>query len=277
MSRLGAGIGTRGPGEKKLETDRRRIRRRIYELECDIDELAKQRDLRRAQRKKNAVPVVALVGYTNAGKSTLLNALSGSDVLAENMLFATLDPVTRSMELPEGTRILLSDTVGFIRKLPHDLVQAFRSTLEEVRYADLILHVVDASNPRAEEQMAVVEEVLVDLQVDDTPSLTVYNKSDRLPEEKLQHLQSEGNSLYISARTGKGLAELASIVEKKLTGLDKVGDLFIPYHRGDLEAMVRRNGLVLEEDFGEKGWTLRLRGPQSLWGAVEKALTQDKA
>ena len=169
----------RGPGEKKLEIDRRRIRRRIYELEQELAEVEKQRSLRRTARDKQGVPLVALVGYTNAGKSTLLNALSEAQVLAEDKLFATLDPVVRQVTLPKGTRILLSDTVGFINKLPTELVEAFRSTLEEVREADLILHVIDSACPHYEVQMQVVEQVLSSLGAGNTPRLEVYNKTDK--------------------------------------------------------------------------------------------------
>ena len=203
LSRLGGGIGTRGPGEKKLEIDRRRIKRRIFELSEELGEIEKQRSLRRARREKNSTPVVALVGYTNAGKSTLLNALTDASVLAEDMLFATLDPVVRQAELPNGTEVLISDTVGFINKLPHDLVEAFRSTLEEAANADIILHVVDRSSPYYESQMAVVEDVLSKLGALDIPRINVYNKCDLTGE------RTPNDGVFISAAKGTGIDEAA--------------------------------------------------------------------
>ncbi len=250
MSRQGAsGVGMRGPGEKKLEIDRRRIHRRIYELEQELKEVEKQRTVRRAVRRKSEVPVVALVGYTNAGKSTLLNALSNSDVLAEDKLFATLDPVVRSITLPNGTPCLISDTVGFINKLPHELVQAFRSTLEEVRDADLILHVVDASCPYYEVQMRVTEQVLESLGAGNTPYIEVYNKCD-LPDAVPGRRE---NAVPISARTGRGLDALLARVEQELNRSQERVELVIPYDRYDAVRVLHEIGTVLSESHEADG------------------------
>ena len=205
LSRQGGGIGTRGPGEKKLEIDRRRIRERISRLKTELEQVKTNRTVQRKRRMENGVPVVCIVGYTNAGKSTLLNRLTGSEVLSEDKLFATLDPTTRSLELPDGQQVLLTDTVGFIHKLPHHLIQAFRSTLEEARYSDYILHVVDASNPRMDIQMHTVYETLRELEIAGRPVVTAFNKADRehIP-EVLKDFQAD--IVYrISAKTGAGI------------------------------------------------------------------------
>lgn len=249
LSRLGGGIGTRGPGEKKLEIDRRRIRRRIYELTCELEEVDKQRTLRRARREKGAVPLVALVGYTNAGKSTLLNAVSHADVLAEDKLFATLDPVVRQVELPRGTPVLFSDTVGFINKLPHDLVDAFRSTLEEVVNADLILHIVDVSCPHYKAQMDVVEGVLSSLGASDLPCIEVYNKADRLAEKPT----GKHGALYISALDGAGVDDLLARVEEELGVFRKTVEVLIPYAKYEAMNFLRGEGRILSEEHLESG------------------------
>ena len=250
MSRQGAsGVGMRGPGEKKLEIDRRRIRRRIYELEQELKEVEKQRGIRRAVRKKSETPIAALVGYTNAGKSTLLNVLSDSDVLAEDKLFATLDPVVRSITLPNGTPCLLSDTVGFINKLPHDLVQAFRSTLEEVRDADLILHIVDASCPYYEVQMRVTQQVLESLGAGNTPCIEVYNKCD-LPEAIPSKREK---AVAISARTGMGIPTLLERIETELNRTQRRVELVIPYDRYEAIRVLHEIGTVLSESHEADG------------------------
>ena len=250
MSRQGAsGVGMRGPGEKKLEIDRRRIRRRVFELEQELSEVEKQRGLRRTARKKNAVPLVALVGYTNAGKSTLLNALSDSDVLAEDKLFATLDPVVRRVTLPNGTECLLSDTVGFINKLPHELVQAFHSTLEEVHDADLILHVVDSACPHYDIQMRVVEQVLTELGAGNTPLIEVYNKADR---EDAAPRKRDG-AVTISAKTGLGIETLLDKVETALNRTQTRVELVIPYDKFDAMNTVREIGTILSESYEADG------------------------
>ena len=229
LSRLGGGIGTRGPGEKKLEIDRRRIRRRVFELETELSEIEKQRGLRRESRKANRIPLVALVGYTNAGKSTMLNALTDSNVLAEDKLFATLDPVVRKITLSGGTEALLSDTVGFINKLPHDLVEAFKSTLEEVSNSDLILQVVDISCPYHEKQMRVVDGVLESLHAADIPRIIVFNKADAVPSCDLP-AESE-NRLNVSALRGTGIEKLLSAVELKLNSARTEVDILVPYSK----------------------------------------------
>ncbi|MBO4306223.1 MAG: GTPase HflX, partial [Clostridia bacterium] len=229
LSRLGGGIGTRGPGEKKLEIDRRRIRRRVYELEEELAGVTKQRELRSEGRRGGGTPLIALVGYTNAGKSTLLNALTNAGVLAEDKLFATLDPVVRGIKLPSGTEAILSDTVGFINKLPHDLVNAFRSTLEEVSKADVILHIIDISSDYHEAQMRVVEDVLSDLGAGDTPRINVFNKCDLLGEYPHATPDTDARPLlFISAKNGRGLEELLDAAETLLNSGRHEIDIVIP-------------------------------------------------
>jgi len=250
LSRLGGGIGTRGPGESKLETDRRTIRRRITELERDVKELEKQRGVRRTMREKAGVATVAIVGYTNSGKSTLLNALSGSDLVAEDKLFATLDPVTRKVELP-GMPALMTDTVGFIKKLPHDLVDAFRSTLEEALHADLLLHVVDASAPDASQQYRTAEAVLESLGASGKPRVVALNKVDRLQGEPVYFDTSGAPRIEISAATGQGLETLLSTMAEIIARSKKPFDFEIPYDRTDIVALAHRIGDVKSEEYLE--------------------------
>ena len=218
LSRLGGGIGTRGPGETKLESDRRHIRRRIKNLKLQLAEVQRQRETRRARRQKIGLPTVALVGYTNAGKSTLLNALTDAGVLAEDKLFATLDPTARALRLPDGRQVLLIDTVGLVRRLPHHLVDAFRSTLEEAARADVLLNLCDASSPEAAEHLRVTRELLASLGCIDRPILTVFNKCDRLPGSEILLPGEDRQSLRISARTGEGLPALLEAVAAALIG-----------------------------------------------------------
>ncbi|MDR1619772.1 MAG: GTPase HflX [Clostridiales bacterium] len=249
LSRQGAGIGTRGPGEKKLEIDRRRIRGRIHELEEDLNEIVRQRGVRRWRREKNAVPLVALAGYTNAGKSTLLNAVSGAGVYAADMLFATLDPVVRQVTLPNGTQALFSDTVGFINKLPHELVRAFRSTLEEVARADIILHVIDSANPAFDAQMRVVEEALLELGAIDTPRINVFNKIDNPAAAPARR----GEHAFVSAKTGTGIEALLTQIENKLNAGQALREFIVPYESYDALAHIRGAGRVLSEEHLEDG------------------------
>ena len=250
LSRQGSsGVGMRGPGEKKLEIDRRRIHRRIYELNQELQEIEKQRSLRRSSRKKNDIPLVALVGYTNAGKSTLLNQLSGSSVLAEDRLFATLDPVIRKVSLPEGTECLVSDTVGFINKLPHELVQAFHSTLEEVKNADLILHVIDSACPYYDIQMKVVENVLSQLGASDIPVIEVYNKIDLSGESH----KNRSRAVSISAKNAYGIDELLNKIESELNQSQIRISVIIPYDKFDAMNTIREIGTILTEQYEEDG------------------------
>jgi GTP-binding protein HflX len=269
MSRQGAsGVGMRGPGEKKLEIDRRRIRRRIFELEQELKEIEKQRSVRRSVREKSEVPIVALVGYTNAGKSTLLNVLSESDVLAEDKLFATLDPVVRSITLPNGTPCLLSDTVGFINKLPHELVEAFKSTLEEVRNADLILHVVDASCPYYEVQMRVTEQVLESLGAADTPVIEVYNKCDlntAIP-------RTRERAVAISAKTGMGIDALSAAIETELNRTQQRVELVIPYDKYNAIRVLHEIGTILSESHEADGTHVTAMLEQSKLYRLKNAL-----
>ena len=255
LSRQGGGVGTRGPGEKKLEIDRRRIRRRVFELEQELNEIEKQRSLRRERRTKNEIPVVALVGYTNAGKSTLLNLLSDAQVLAEDKLFATLDPVVRQVTLRDGTVCLLSDTVGFINKLPHDLVSAFHSTLEEVADADVILHVVDASSSYYEVQMRVVEDVITSLGAGDTPRINVYNKMDVVTAP----VGLRGNAVRISAKEGTGIDGLLDEIAGILADSQVSFDLVVPYDRYDVMQLLYQLNAVQSEDHLEDGTHVSVR------------------
>lgn len=269
LSRQGAsGVGMRGPGEKKLEIDRRRIRRRVFELEQELAEIGKQRGLRRERRMSSAVQAVALVGYTNAGKSTLLNRLSGSDVLAEDQLFATLDPVVRQVALPSGAECLLSDTVGFINKLPHELVRAFHSTLEEVKNAALILHVIDATSAYADVQMRVVEDVLAQLGVADTPCINVYNKADALSAPP----PMRGDAVCISARTGAGVETLLQRMEQALSSAQVRVELTVPYDRYEAIRLLHQLGAVQSESHEADGThVVAMLDESQLW-RVQKAL-----
>ena len=250
LSRLGGGIGTRGPGETQLEVDRRRIRRRIDDLEAQLKEIKKQRDLRRARREKTGQTTVALVGYTNAGKSTLLNALSGADVLVEDKLFATLDPVLRRVELPENRECLVVDTVGFIRKLPHQLVQAFRSTLEEALYADLLVVVSDLSSPNYAQQRATVFEVLNDLGASDKPVLEALNKADQA---SIGGIVEPADAILISAKNGDGLDKLKAEISRRIAALRHRAELVIPYAKGGVLSLIHERGQVLGEEYTAEG------------------------
>jgi len=251
LSRLGGGIGTRGPGETKLETDRRHIRGRISELKRQLEDIVRTRELHRERRRKSGITQVALVGYTNAGKSTLLRELTAADVYVENQLFATLDPTSRTWALPSGKEVVLTDTVGFIQNLPHDLVAAFRATLEEVNEADLILHVVDSSSPMRDEQMAVVADILQQLGAGDKPQLVVYNKKDRCGDACRALLPDGGDSLFISALDRSDLAQLAEAVQERLAGDTRT--FVIPADRGDLISLIYRSGEVEAQEVEQEG------------------------
>ncbi len=253
MSRLGGGIGTRGPGEKKLETDRRYIKERIAELNRDLKEIEVHRELLRGQRGKKGTPVVSLVGYTNAGKSTLINRLTDAGVLAEDKLFATLDTTTRKVKLPNGSEILLTDTVGFIQKLPHHLIQAFRATLEEMKYADILLHVVDASNPNRKEQMDVVYDTLRSLGCEKTPVITVFNKMDREVELPLPLDGICCGRQQISAVTGMGIEEMLSGIETLLKTFRRSVKALLPYTEGALLGWVHGRCEILSEEHTAEG------------------------
>ena len=274
LSRLGGGIGTRGPGEKKLEIDRRRIRRRIYELEEELKEVAKQRSLRSESRRTGRTPLAALVGYTNAGKSTLLNALTDAGVLAEDKLFATLDPVVRQIELPGGTDVILSDTVGFINKLPHDLINAFRSTLEEVTRADIILHVIDISSGYHDTQMRVVEEVLSDLNAGNVPRIDVFNKCDTLGEFPSQRVEGgDRRRVFISAKEKIGLDTLLSAVEELVNSKKAEIDTVIPYSKYEAVSFIYKAGTVIEEEHTEEGTRIRAYLEGADLGQLKKLLS----
>ncbi|HEX2025228.1 MAG TPA: GTPase HflX [Actinomycetota bacterium] len=271
MSRMGGGIGTRrGPGETKMEVDRRRIRSRIAKLRRDLADLAKARTVKRGTRERSGVPQIALAGYTNAGKSSLMNAVTGADVVVADQLFATLDPTVRRIRLPGGRMATLSDTVGFVRKLPHDLVEAFRSTLEEVALASLIVHVADASAPEVEEQVSAVREVLGEIGAGDIPEVLALNKTDVLSEVQLARARRRfPDAVAISARTGEGLEDLLSRIEQALPSLPIQVDLMVPYDRQDVVARLHREAEVDAAEPGQDGTSIhaRVREDQLDWVA----------
>jgi GTP-binding protein HflX len=253
MSRLGGGIGTRGPGETALESERRAIMRRIQRVKVDLTDLERTRRLKRQQRKRTGVPVVALVGYTNAGKSTLLRKLTDADVLVQNQLFSTLDPTTRRLQLELGHEVLITDTVGFVRKLPHQLVEAFRSTLEEVTEATILMHVVDASRD-PERQIAAVETVLKDIGVTDSPILLVMNKIDLLSDVELDKLYGRfPDAVFVSAAKDIGMDEVRRRVGVELSKIKVEVVLDVPYDRGDIVARIHQDGDVLDESYSDTG------------------------
>ena len=267
LSRLGGGIGTRGPGEKKLEMDRRLIRTRISRLKAELRDVVKHREVQRKQRQKNHLPVVCIVGYTNAGKSTLLNTLTGASVLSEDKLFATLDPTTRLLTLDDGQQLLLTDTVGFIRKLPHNLVEAFKSTLEEAKYADYIIHVVDASNPQAEIQMHIVYETLKELGALGKKTITLFNKQDRVSGESFRDLRAD-HTLKISARTGEGLEEFKQLLSEILAEGQIYMERLFPYSEAGQIQLIREYGQLLSEEYTEGGIAVKARVPREIYPKV---------
>lgn len=272
MSRLGGGIGTRGPGEKKLEIDRRLINDRIAQLKRELTEVQKHRDITRAKREKNQVPVVAIVGYTNAGKSTLLNRLTDAGVLEEDKLFATLDPTTRILELEGRQQVLLTDTVGFIRKLPHHLIEAFKSTLEEAKYADIIFHVVDASNPKRDKQMYIVYETLDKLGVKDKKIVTLFNKQDkRTEEEPLRDFRSDHN-MGISAITGKGLEEVKQLLSELLRENKIYIERILPFDKAGVIQAIRKQGELLEEEYIPEGISIKAYVPMEIYGIIPEGI-----
>lgn len=267
LSRLGGGIGTRGPGEKKLETDRRLIRSRITALKEELAQVEKHRDLIRSRRSSGNLKTAAIVGYTNAGKSTLLNTMTGAEVLSEDKLFATLDPTTRILNLEDGQQILLTDTVGFIRKLPHHLVEAFKSTLEEAKYADYIIHVVDASNPQAEMQMHVVYETLQQLGAAGKKVITLLNKQDLVSGEQIRDFRAD-YTLKISAKTGEGLSELGALLSRLLSEEQIYIERLFPYQEAGKIQLIREFGQLLSEEYKENGIAVRARVPMEIYSRV---------
>lgn len=264
LSRLGGGIGTRGPGEKKLEIDRRVIKERIAQLGRELEDVKQHREVMRKQRIKGSLPVVAIVGYTNAGKSTLLNHLTLAGVLEEDKLFATLDPTSRSYILGNGQEIIMTDTVGFIKKLPHHLINAFRSTLEEAKYADIILHVVDISNPSADEQIATVYETLGRLGIQDKPVITAFNKTDKVDVLPVIKDFKADRTVYIAAKHEKGLDKLSAAIEAEVLKSRNYIEKLIPYSDAGIINRIRKSGNILEEDYREDGIYIRAYADKSI-------------
>jgi GTPase len=272
LSRLGGGIGTRGPGEKKLEMDRRAIRGRISNLKRELEEIERHRDLLREKRRSSSLRTAAIVGYTNAGKSTLLNTLTDAGVLEEDKLFATLDPTTRVLELPSGQNLLLTDTVGFINKLPHHLIEAFKSTLEEASYADYLIHVADAHNPNLEEEMRVVYETLEELGADQKKCITVFNKMDLLDEKEREELDLHDphaeRVIYASVKQNAGTEEIKKALEELLMEEQILIERLIPYNRSSLLAQIREYGSLLEEEYRADGIQIKAYVPLELYGRL---------
>lgn len=264
LSRLGGGIGTRGPGEKKLEVDRRLIRDRISQLKKELEDIERSRQTTRNLRSSNKVPVVAIVGYTNAGKSTLLNKLTGAGILAEDKLFATLDPTTRNLQLDSGTQVLFTDTVGFIRKLPHHLIEAFKSTLEEAKYADIILHVVDGSNPDYDKQMKTVYETLKRLGVENKTIITAFNKVDKIEDLSLCKDEAADKVVCISAKHGDYLPDLLDIIEQVMLEQKVLMDEVLPYDMAGIIQDIRKYGQLLVEEYVQDGIRVKAYVPKEL-------------
>ena len=267
LSRLGGGIGTRGPGEKKLESDRRLIRKRITALKEELSQVEKHRELLRTGRTRGKMKTVAIVGYTNAGKSTLLNTLTGAGVLSEDKLFATLDPTTRALTLDDGQQLLLTDTVGFIRKLPHNLVEAFKSTLEEAKYADYIIHVVDCSNPQAVQQMEVVYDTLQELGVQGKKTITLFNKVDVGAAIRLRDSMAD-HTLKVSAKTGEGLEDLKQLLGKILSEEQIYVEKLFTYQEAGKIQLIREYGQLLSEEYTDTGILVKARVPQEIHGKL---------
>lgn len=268
LSRLGGGIGTRGPGEKKLEMDRRLVKERIAQLNRELKEVKQHREVTRSKRSRNQIPVVAIVGYTNAGKSTLLNTLTDAGVLEEDKLFATLDPTTRELELKSRQKVLMTDTVGFIRKLPHHLIEAFRSTLEEAKYADIILHVVDASNPQMEKHIHTVYSILDDLGVENKPVITLFNKQDRLETTVSCKDYRSDKVLLVSAKKNQGLEEVKEAIEEILREQKILIERIFPYSEAGKIQQIRNAGELLEEEYREDGIFVKAYVPAEVYGRL---------
>lgn len=268
LSRLGGGIGTRGPGETKLEMDRRIIHERIGQLKHELEAVVTHRELTRSQRSRSNIPVVAIVGYTNAGKSTLLNTLTGAGILAENKLFATLDPTTRGLELESGQQILFTDTVGFISKLPHHLVEAFKSTLEEAVYADIILHVVDASNPAMDSQMYVVYDTLEKLGAGDKPIITAFNKIEIAGNKVLKDFKAD-KTVNISALHGDGLTELKDTIEEVLRESKIYIEKTYSYTEVSKISLIRKYGQLISEEYVAEGIEVKAYVPTEIYDKVK--------
>lgn len=276
MSRLGGGIGTRGPGEKKLETDRRNIADRIAELNRELKEIEKHRQIIRDKRIKKGIPIIALAGYTNAGKSTLMNYITNAAVLAENKLFATLDTTTRKIQLSSGADYLFVDTVGFIQKLPHNLIKAFRATLEELKFADVIIHVVDASNPAREQQMKIVYDTFRELQCMDKPIITAFNKIDKDVEKPLPHDEYCTDVLNVSAKTGLGVNNLIDSAESIVKSFKKSISVLIPYNMGHLTNIVFGFCEIIEQEHTPDGIFIKAYADNEICNRLNEFILKDE-
>ncbi len=270
LSRLGGGIGTRGPGETKLESDKRHIRNRISVLEQELKEIEERRDVLRRKREKENYVTAALVGYTNAGKSTLLNLLTDSNIFAENLLFATLDPTARRLDLPDGRNAVLIDTVGFIRKLPHHLIDAFKSTLEEATRADVILHVIDASNPSADEMIEVSDRLLASLNCKAKTTIAVFNKCDVIENTNIRPKGKYDDFVFVSAKTGENIDKLKEKLDQYLPGKKKKVKLLIPYTNSSLSSRLHSEKGFIKEEFTENGTVLELMCDDILYSLIKE-------